>query len=282
MRHLSTTVVLDIERKAPTNTPSAIGAPLHVAIVPPRAMKSRIWMAPPPMAAPLTLRSLARENSMPRVKSMSITPSCARVSTCTRPLTRPRPPGPMAAPARRYPVITGCPSAPQVHPPTAAPKIIPMMSFRKTLSCCSSMDPPLGLDITNSLSFWSTSRSTASLCSPPPPPPTSDMGCSLRSSARRKEPMVASPGPRGASASALEDDDTRTTVSSVPLCWAWVSLKLRPADPWCWWAVLSSFPWNSLSSTLSTNPAMPVFFTGEWGPASSSGSTSWRGASSAS
>mmetsp|Transcript_13162 Transcript_13162/g.55121 ORF Transcript_13162/g.55121 Transcript_13162/m.55121 type:complete len:282 (-) Transcript_13162:908-1753(-) len=98
---LSTTAVLDIERNAPMKTPSATGAPRLFDVAPIMSMSMPTCRSPPPTATPRTARSLAMENSSPRQKSSSTTPTWLRVSTCTSSLMTPMPPGPTHAPATR-------------------------------------------------------------------------------------------------------------------------------------------------------------------------------------
>mmetsp|Transcript_32180 Transcript_32180/g.61921 ORF Transcript_32180/g.61921 Transcript_32180/m.61921 type:complete len:229 (+) Transcript_32180:1362-2048(+) len=143
-------------------TPSEIGPPPSLASVPHTNISSKTWRSPPRTATPPTWRSLDAENSTPRAKSRNTTPNCASVSTCTSSFTSPNPPGPQMLPASKYPVITGCPMEAKITPPMAAHTIITTRSEINCKSCCSSIDPFLGLLITNSLSSASIRRATSS------------------------------------------------------------------------------------------------------------------------
>ena len=122
---------------------------------------SPICSAPPSSATPRTALSLAGLNSSPRENSSSCTPSCARLSTCTTSTTAPRPPGPTAEPAKKYPEICGWPSA-SISPPPTADAVV--STVRSRTSCASSVSPSdasFGRERMYSLSCESMIRSTS-------------------------------------------------------------------------------------------------------------------------
>ena len=74
---------------------------------------STTWRPPPAKIAVFISASRSRLNSMPMVKSRSITPSSAVASTTARSCTRPSALGPMTTPATRKPTIGTSPSRKQ-------------------------------------------------------------------------------------------------------------------------------------------------------------------------
>ena len=265
-RHLITTAVLDMERNAPTKTPSLLGAPVKSEMTPHTSIMSAICMDPPNTATDCTCRSCAKENSTPSAKSRKMIPNCASVSTCTSSTTSPKPPGPTREPAMRYPVISGWPISVNTAAPAADATRMITRSLIRRRSCCNSIVPDLGLEMTNSLSLESTKRSTSSSASLPPSARSMSFAFDSRrsnsDSARRSASPVAfgrapspPPPPRSKSVSTTSCAtpppvrETRTTVSSRPA--ALVSLNDRPAPspktPLCSSSALS----NSLSSAFS-------------------------------
>mmetsp|Transcript_22266 Transcript_22266/g.48942 ORF Transcript_22266/g.48942 Transcript_22266/m.48942 type:complete len:293 (+) Transcript_22266:1307-2185(+) len=249
-----------MERNAPMKTPSCTAPPASFASVPHTNISSRACNRPPMMATPNTCRSLATENSTPSEKSMKTIPNCASVSTCTSSLISAKPPGPHRLPARRYPVITGCPKEAKMTPPMAAHTIITTRSEMKRKSCCNSMFPFFGLDMTNSLSSASMSRATSS-CSYSEfllIPSALSICVAVSSMLARIDSAlvgffaVSFPVPAGGGdvREARLSCVTRATVSSTAFSVCNVSLKLRPADP----SSLSSG--NSFSNAFSNCPAM--------------------------
>ena len=198
-------------------------------------------------------------------------PNCANVSTCTSSTTRPNPPGPTKEPAMRYPVIKGWPSNVNTIAPAADATRMITKSLIRRRSCCNSIVPDLGLEMTNSLSRESTKRSTSPSDSLPPSARSMSFAVDSRrskidsewwrASERRSSsvfvrfPRPATPTPRSSSPSTTSRATpppvrlTRTTVSNWPA--AFVSLNDRPAPsprtPLC----SSSARSNSLSSAFS-------------------------------
>ena len=76
------TAVDDIDRNAPTKTPSFSSAPVKLETTPHTSIMSAISARPPPRATPCTCFSLAYENSTPSVNRRKMMPNCASVSTC--------------------------------------------------------------------------------------------------------------------------------------------------------------------------------------------------------
>ena len=81
IKHLTTTAVDDMERKAPMNMPSVDGAPIKSATTQHKNIMSKISRVPPASDTDWTRRSFEKENSRPSVNSRNITPNWARVST---------------------------------------------------------------------------------------------------------------------------------------------------------------------------------------------------------
>jgi len=81
IRHLTTTVVDDMERNPPINIPSLVGAPEKSLNTPHKSIANNTSMLPPSIETFLTCLSLDIENSTPREKRRKTTPNCARVST---------------------------------------------------------------------------------------------------------------------------------------------------------------------------------------------------------
>ena len=166
----------------PTNAPWYAPAPMMKAIAEPIAAMSPTWRTPPNRATFRTALSLAKLSSKPSVKSKNWTPSCEILCSCTISLANPNPPCPSSDPARKYPLMVGCPSAAISWPARAEVMISRLMSRISWGSSVSPIDPSLfGFESTYSLScesmILSTSDSTeASLfrCSvPASPSPTS-------------------------------------------------------------------------------------------------------------
>mmetsp|Transcript_2024 Transcript_2024/g.7897 ORF Transcript_2024/g.7897 Transcript_2024/m.7897 type:complete len:200 (-) Transcript_2024:139-738(-) len=160
--HFPAIAVELIDSRAPTKTPSLVPAPVTSLATPHNNIVNDICVHPPQTATPRIWRSFDALNSSPRPNKRNMTPNCAKVSTCTNSTISPRPPGPISEPASKYPVMTGCPSKQNNVDPNAAEQNKITKSWISLRSCCNSIVPLFGFEITNSLSEESTSLSTSS------------------------------------------------------------------------------------------------------------------------